>query len=568
MFKVVFVLFVFFAVVSTIDAGSLTVVDSVIGHTLNYIGTVEGGHFDINDMLDCGINSIRLYVDMIRTEWEDDDDDYGSPSIDSIKADSVSGFSNTIPWDFWDTWLTDSTLWWTGISFDELLNQCSANGIQVVLALRPVNPDGWPTWAPRSPYDMFDWNEWWEYCFAIAYWCNVRHNYSISFFQVHNEPDLPSQGWDGTLAEYADLVRYTSDAARFANSFSGNETYIFAPVVAKEESEYMSYTIQQVDSIVDVVDYHEFIEFSDDQINAAQVAYDTMVTYDNDGNIEPLWISEWGTYSQSYNTLIMAIRLASDLIDFSLFDTLVGTHCLGSSQFLMWDWGGFDGLVNSDSSRNETYYAFRLCCRGMQNGKEILFNQYDGDGRILTTQDTSFYHIVGMNINDTVVTDVSQIGIMQGSAHYYIYDEIHKDSLVDTLDIQNGNFSFFCPESALVCIDIPIVYPGVESSAKARLQISELGIRVIPNPFSEKTDIWYSIAHSSALGGLKIYDVTGRCVKQFDRKTIRLSDHVVWDGTDESGKALPSGIYFIRLRTGTKDIKEKLLKILKISNAQ
>jgi len=544
--------FSLFTVSYPLNAATLIVSDSVIGHTQNYIGTVEGGHFNINDLIDCGMNAIPLYCDMARTEWRDDDGIYGSPSIDSIKADSSSGFSNTIPWAFWDSTLTDSTYWWTGISFDELVAQCSANEIEVILGLRPVNPEGRPPWAPRSPYDALDWNEWWEYCFAVAYWCNVRHNYNISHFQVHNEPDLPSQGWDGTLDEYIELIRYCTDAIRFANSFSGTETFIHSPVVSNVSSQYLSYTIEHVDSFVDVVDYHEY---STNQIGAANTAYSTIINYDNDGIIEPLWVSEWGTFSESYNTLNMAIRMADNLFDFSMFDVSVGTHCLGTSQFLMWDWGMFDGLVNADSSRNEAYYAFRLCNRGMQGAKKILQIQYDGDGNIMATRDTNYIYITGLNINDSVHTDITQTGITEGFAYYYVYNENFKDSLMDTLIIENGNFSFFCPESALVCMVIKSEV-GKKSISSPKLQ--NLKLEIFPNPFSSSTTISLSLSSAQVPSdrediALHIYEVSGRLVKSFSLITNHLSL-----GTD-----FKSGIYFLRIENiDSKEVlSRKLIKI-------
>ncbi len=565
------IVFCAFIVAFTVSASDLIVSDSTIGYTQDYIGTIEGGHFDIDDLLDCGINSIRLYADMVRLEWQDDDGVYGLPSIDEIKADSLSGFSNTIPWDIWDSILTNPYYWWTGISFDGILSQCAANNIEVVLGLRPVDPEGRPLWAPRSPYDTSDWNEWWEYCFALAYWCNVRHNYDIKHFQIHNEPDLPSQGWDGTVSEYVDLVRCGAEAIKFASDFSGVETFIHAPVVSNEGSLYLSHTISEADSLVDVVDYHKF---TFDHIDAAKTVYSSIVNNDNDGKIEPLWISEWGTYSGSYNTLSMAIRMADALFDFSLFDTLIGTHCLGTSQFLMWDWGGFDGLVNSDSSKNETYYAFRLCCRALQGRKDILGTEYDGDGRIMVTGGINSICIIGLNINDTVFADLSTTEIVEGKAYYYIYDEAYKDSLLDTLLIKNGNFKFFCPESGAVCIKI-VREVGVEEDENSELVAAGFSLRCYPNPFRTTMAITLSGYHAigNTSGGkpmtndqcpmtISIYDLTGRLIRTFNLCNRNKSvQSVVWDGKDKKGMPLPSGIYFIRLEGDGGEITGKALKI-------
>jgi flagellar hook assembly protein FlgD len=60
---------------------------------------------------------------------------------------------------------------------------------------------------------------------------------------------------------------------------------------------------------------------------------------------------------------------------------------------------------------------------------------------------------------------------------------------------------------------------------------------------------------------LKIYDVSGRLVRQWDYPTIRQSDQVTWDGKDISGQQVPAGVYFVRLETSNKSITKKIIKL-------
>ncbi|MCK4233581.1 T9SS type A sorting domain-containing protein, partial [candidate division WOR-3 bacterium] len=91
-----------------------------------------------------------------------------------------------------------------------------------------------------------------------------------------------------------------------------------------------------------------------------------------------------------------------------------------------------------------------------------------------------------------------------------------------------------------------------------------------PNPFSKKTNIRYQItahpasqseAGDNSKARLKIYNATGRLVRQWDDATIRLSDHVIWDGTDNSGEKVSTGIYFVELTTTQNKQMRKLLII-------
>ena len=59
---------------------------------------------------------------------------------------------------------------------------------------------------------------------------------------------------------------------------------------------------------------------------------------------------------------------------------------------------------------------------------------------------------------------------------------------------------------------------------------------------------------------MRIYDATGRMVRQWDYSTIGLSDHVIWDGTDNMGRKLPQGVYFVKLESSRiKAIKKVIL---------
>ena len=67
-----------------------------------------------------------------------------------------------------------------------------------------------------------------------------------------------------------------------------------------------------------------------------------------------------------------------------------------------------------------------------------------------------------------------------------------------------------------------------------------------PNPSRGATAIEYSVTRAGAVR-LLIRDVTGRTVRAFDLNAATPGVQVTnWDGRDESGRAVPSGIYFYR----------------------
>jgi len=85
-----------------------------------------------------------------------------------------------------------------------------------------------------------------------------------------------------------------------------------------------------------------------------------------------------------------------------------------------------------------------------------------------------------------------------------------------------------------------------------------------PSPFSSppKGEDWSeglnsTIHNSQSEMSLRIYDVSGGLVRQWDYQIIGQSDQITWDGCDDTGKPLPSGIYFVKLIVDGKTITEK-----------
>ncbi|MCK4940749.1 T9SS type A sorting domain-containing protein, partial [candidate division WOR-3 bacterium] len=102
--------------------------------------------------------------------------------------------------------------------------------------------------------------------------------------------------------------------------------------------------------------------------------------------------------------------------------------------------------------------------------------------------------------------------------------------------------------------------PGVEEQKVAAL--SSIGLNVYPNPFKHQLAIRAAGLNqildflNPGEVQLNIYDVCGRIVKSFNELT---NEQVIWSGTDENGRHVASGVYFVDLnikgnQQGTKVI--------------
>jgi hypothetical protein len=84
-----------------------------------------------------------------------------------------------------------------------------------------------------------------------------------------------------------------------------------------------------------------------------------------------------------------------------------------------------------------------------------------------------------------------------------------------------------------------------------------------PNPFSvastPSTRIAYALPQESEVS-LRIYDVLGRMTRQIVQARQMAGDHqVLWDGRNEAGGVVASGIYFSVLQVGTQRLTQKII---------
>lgn len=81
-----------------------------------------------------------------------------------------------------------------------------------------------------------------------------------------------------------------------------------------------------------------------------------------------------------------------------------------------------------------------------------------------------------------------------------------------------------------------------------------------PNPFNPSTTISFSLPENGP-ANLTIYNLRGQIVKELCREEyLQKGDHsFVWNGRDQNGGTVSSGVYFARLRTRTESLCLKLL---------
>lgn len=126
---------------------------------------------------------------------------------------------------------------------------------------------------------------------------------------------------------------------------------------------------------------------------------------------------------------------------------------------------------------------------------------------------------------------------------------------------RDGNVAYFATEYDPTAISG--VIDGLLETAVAVQDVPQaeptLAVSAVPNPFNPSTRIHFELPDPAAVT-LVVHDARGRQV----RRLLQGSDHqagrhaLAFDGRDDQGRALASGVYLVRLQAGARSSSAKL----------
>ncbi len=228
------------------------------------------------------------------------------------------------------------------------------------------------------------------------------------------------------------------------------------------------------------------------------------------------------------------------------------------SDYLQVDYGGYFGqfLVAGEPGDEigDGMYIFPLQAPGANNqtSKDIL--NPEGQADIVLR-----HYLTGWTYTDSVAAVKVQDGSFRVVTFGFGFEAINPE-----MDIYVGQ-SLSKPRSVMQkVLNWLRGYSDVEESEheSANLpKILNLG-QNYPNPFNPATSIQYTVdsRHKILHATLKIYNIKGQLVKTLvDEETIPGTHSVVWDGKDQEGNEVSSGIYFYRLKAGDQSEVKKMV---------
>jgi hypothetical protein len=198
-------------------------------------------------------------------------------------------------------------------------------------------------------------------------------------------------------------------------------------------------------------------------------------------------------------------------------------------------------------SRVQTSYAdTTLLVPYLQTFQLILYDQdvyptASGDGEVLFQ-----YHTIA-NADTANGATVGIENLNQTDGVEYSFFMMYPDHAAPLISDRAVKFTTDPPDS----------YPSTGVEEAVALGVKILGNR--PNPFNPVTSIAFSMP-MTAEAELAVFDIAGRRVATLVDTEVEVGRHeVVWDGTNDAGEPVASGVYFSRLTALGEETSAKMV---------
>ena len=209
-----------------------------------------------------------------------------------------------------------------------------------------------------------------------------------------------------------------------------------------------------------------------------------------------------------------------------------------------------------------------------KNNANISLLQISNDRiSILPTQSVKYGQLIldyGSNLSSINVFDNFRL-----KENGIILNDINNDKGVAVIEFAlsndlNGSLGFDFESSNSEDLDVRVTYALFDHNYNLLDEKDSVVNRVYipekfslkqnyPNPFNPKTTIRFSLPKDSNVE-LFVYDVNGKIVKEFINTSMQPGNYkVVWDGTNQSGVLVGSGIYFYRIKAGSFIASQKMI---------
>jgi len=351
----------------------------------------------------------------------------------------------------------------------------------------------------------------------------------------------------------------------------------------------------------DGADYEEYLSFIVMMENLAVLLVDdTGGQTDDDGRMiifyyedalnaaEITYYSKWVNYVQGppelagisdYRTVVWVTGSVTETLNSEEQSLLQSYLDNGGSVLITGQNIGYD-LVELGSADDSTFYANYLRAGYEADdpgiGTNILMKGIDGD-KISHSYQPYFFISGGNSANNQVSPDIIvPINGAEGTFEYFGTGLMGKSSAIKYSGDYRLVYMSFGIEGINELHTRPIYRYDVLRRIIGWLQedpgiltISEERIETIPqkfflypnypNPFNPETSIMFSLDITSPIE-VKIYSILGQEISTLHSGILESGYHsMVWNGTDQFGKSVGSGVYIYRIVSGNRALTGKMM---------
>lgn len=219
--------------------------------------------------------------------------------------------------------------------------------------------------------------------------------------------------------------------------------------------------------------------------------------------------------------------------------------CVPYNDSLYVFWGNESMIIDSstfyiENSQPQPVHANAFYCN-------INNDEYDDLGIRMWGENHVDFYLGGDNFQTQPAYSIGIAPCLSSAGIGVDLGDLNGDQHDDVLVSDGGNFNSATVYSLNpVANDDPVLLPGD-------------CIKNYPNPFNPSTTITYQIPASGSVR-LEIFNIKGQKVRTLVNDLQNAGSHsVVWNGTDQSGRLVSSGIYFYHIVTDRSTSTRKML---------
>lgn len=192
--------------------------------------------------------------------------------------------------------------------------------------------------------------------------------------------------------------------------------------------------------------------------------------------------------------------------------------------------------------------------------QHIVNNSFNDYKIINVLMNSNYYNVLSIESNCFNNYVINNNGEFINS---YFIDIVNLNENLEIFGIKKNDYTY-----AIICNPYSnyssqvLVYNGISTySRTSDISLTKYSLSNYPNPFNPSTTLSFELQKSSDVK-LTVYNIKGQKVRDIFNGYLNSGNHeYVWDGTDQIGNTVSSGIYFTKIESANGIFVKKMMLI-------